>query len=148
MSDEFGLVRPSSREMLPVPRPMALKNQSIDILQKAAPDAIVGPSIPGTRKGTVAHVKAPQQSIYRQNDSVPPRWIVFPRWQAESATRFERVSTADGFMMLAMNAFNYEMLGEAGFRTVRDLLLDAECYRLIYSDLDSAVDCLNRLADA
>ena len=51
-------------------------------------------------------------------------------------------------MGLATNAFNYELLGEAAFRTVGDLVSNADCYRLEYSDLEEATRRLNELADA
>ena len=49
--------------------------------------------------------------------------------------------------LLATNAFNYELLGEAAFRTVRELIRGARCYRLVYSDLEEATTRLNDLAD-
>ena len=53
LSDEFGLIRSGTTDLLPLPRPIALKNESIDVIRAFAPDAYIGPSIPNTRKGTV-----------------------------------------------------------------------------------------------
>ena len=66
LSDEFGLVRPGSGHFEAIPRPIALKNGSIDVFREFAPDAVIGPSVYGTRKGTVAHVKAPAPSVEQQ----------------------------------------------------------------------------------
>lgn len=147
LSDEFGLIRPDTDDMIPVPRPMALKNESIDVIRAFAPEAYIGPSIPNTRKGTVAHVKPPTNSVQQQSMMAAPRWIVFPRWVADAPLSFESIPKAEGFMMLATNAFNYELLGEAAFRTVRDLMNGCKCFRLVYSDLDEAIARLNELAD-
>jgi HprK-related kinase A len=144
-SDEFGLVRPGG-EVLPLPRPMPLKNESIALIRAFAPEAELGPTIPNTRKGTIAHVKPPTQSIRAAATSGRVRWIVFPRWSATEAPAFEPVPKADAFMMLATNAFNYEMLGEAAFTTVRELVASSRCFRLTYSDLEPALAQLNEIA--
>jgi HprK-related kinase A len=145
-SDEFGLVRPSTVEALPIPRPMPLKNESIDVIRAFAPDAELGPLIPNTRKGTIAHVKAPAASIRGASRSAAVRWIVFPQWSAGAHLVCEEMPKADAFLMLATNAFNYEMLGEAAFAAVRQLVIGARCYRLVYSDLAQVVPLLSELA--
>ncbi len=147
LSDEFGLIRPDSDEMIPIPRPMALKNESIEIIRKFAPDAYIGPITPNTRKGTVAHVKPTATSIERQAETVPVSMIVFPRWVAGADFSLQEMTKGEGFMRVATNAFNYELLGEAAFRTVRDVISSARCYRLVYSDLEEATSRLGELAD-
>lgn len=146
LSDEFGLVRPGSRDLVPIPRPMPLKNASIEVIRRFVPQAFLGPTIPGTRKGDIAHVRPPGDSIARAQETAPAAWIVFPRWETGAALTFEAMSHAEGYMQLATNAFNYEMLGEAGFETVRDLVAGARCHRLVYSDLDEAVAAFDALA--
>jgi len=148
LSDEFGLIRPDTRELIPVPRPMALKNDSIDVIREFAPDAYIGVATPNTRKGTVAHVKPTTESIAQQSVPAPATMIVFPRWEAGVPMRLQEITQAQGFMLLASNAFNYELLGEAGFRTVRDLVQGARCYNLVYSDLEEATARLAELSDA
>ncbi|HQX48181.1 MAG TPA: HprK-related kinase A, partial [Steroidobacteraceae bacterium] len=144
-SDEFGLVRPGTRELVPIPRPMPLKNASIDVIRRFAPEAFLGPVIPGTRKGTIAHVRPPAQSVARARETAPAAWIVFPRWEAGATLSLEEMPKSAGYMQLATNAFNYEMLGEPGFETARGLVDGARCYRLVYSDLDEAVAALGAL---
>ncbi len=53
---------------------------------------------------------------------------------------------AQAFLALATNAFNYEVLGEAAFRTVEHLIDHCACYRLVYSNLNEAVAALSELA--
>jgi HprK-related kinase A len=146
-SDEFGLIRPGTHEMIPVPRPMALKNDSIDIIRDFAPDAFIGPATPNTRKGTVAHLKPPADSVARQNTKAPVGMIIFPKWVKDASLNLQPISKGESFMLLATNAFNYELLGEAAFRTVSDLVDTAACYRLVYSDLEEATRRLTELAD-
>ena len=147
-SDEFGLVRPQERILTPVPRPMPLKNASIEVLQKFAPEAELGPIIPETRKGTIAHVKPPRESIERAQETAPPAWIVFPRWVADAPLALEPVGGADAFMLLVTNAFNYELLGEAAFTAARAIVDQCQHFTLVYSDLAEAVAALTELADS
>ena len=146
LSDEFGLLRPGLNEMIPVPRPIALKNDSINVIKEFAPEAEFGPTIPKTRKGTLAHVKPPAFAIEHSGDLSVPRWVVFPEWVPGSETTIARMPDADAFMMIASNAFNYELLGEAAFTAVADILGSSKCYRLQYSELESAVKCLDEIA--
>jgi hypothetical protein len=46
-------------------------------------------------------------------------------------------------MALATNAFNYELLGEAGFCTVREIVNVCDAYSLVYSDLGEAIAWLD-----
>lgn len=146
-SDEFGLMDPQSGEFLPLPRLMPLKNQSIGVIRDYLPEAVLGPEIPGTLKGTVAHVRPPQESIERADETAKPRWIVFPKWSAGAALRLESLPQSEAFLLLATNAFNYEVLGETAFDAVTSLVRNCECRKLVYSDFDSALAALDELTD-
>lgn len=147
LSDEFGLMRPGTVQLIPVPRPMPLKNESIAVLHQFAPDAELGPVIPNTRKGDIVHVRPPVSSVRRASDEAVPAWLVFPRWVAGAPLRMGEIPKAEAFMFLASNAFNYELHGEPAFVTLRDLVSQSSCYRLVYSDLVAAVDMLTGMAD-
>ena len=145
LSDEFGLVRPGDGLLLPLARLIALKNASIDIIRRFAPDAHIGPLFQGTRKGTVAHVRPPADSVERAGEPVRPGWLVFPRWVPRAPLRLEPMEKAQAFLMVASNAFNYEVLGETGFRLVDAIVGSCACYTLSYSDLGEAVEALDRM---
>ena len=146
-SDEFGLIPPTRDVLIPMPRPMALKNESIGVIREFAPEAELGPVIPNTRKGTVAHVKPPSASVAAAGHGAPAGWIVFPRWVAGSPLSLEEIPPSEGFMFLASNAFNYELCGERAFISLRNIVAGARCFRLEYSNLEEAVEALSKLAD-
>jgi HprK-related kinase A len=146
LSDEFGLVRPEDGMLLPLPRLIPLKNESIDVIRRFRPEAIIGPSFLGTRKGTVAHVRPPVDSIRRAQEPARPRWFVFPRWVANAPLVFEPMPKSQAFLMVATNAFNYEVLDETAFRLVREMVRSCDSYSLTYSDLDEAVSALDQLS--
>lgn len=147
LSDEFGLVRPDDGALIPVPRLIPLKNESIEVIRRFRPDAVIGPSFHGTRKGTVAHVRPPAESVRRADETARAHLIVFPRWVAGAPLAIEPVAKGEAFLMVATNAFNYEILGEAAFEVVRRMVRDCGAYALTYSDLDEAISALNALAE-
>jgi HprK-related kinase A len=148
LSDEFGLVRPGTTTVVPVPRLVPLKNESIAVIRAFAPEAVLGPEIPNTRKGTVAHLRPPADSIARAVAEAPVRWLVFPRWIAKSSLVLEPMSPAEAFLQVATNAFNYELLATSAFETVRAIIGVSSSFRLQYSNLDDAVFTLTKLADS
>jgi HprK-related kinase A len=146
LSDEFGLVRPEDGTLLPVPRLIPLKNESIEVIRRFRPAAVIGPAFYGTRKGTVAHIRPPADSIRRAQQPARPRWFVFPRWIADTPFTLEPMPKSQAFLMVATNAFNYEVLDETAFRLVADMVRACDCYSLRYSDLNEAVTALEKLS--
>ncbi len=145
LSDEFGLVRPEDGVLLPIPRLIPLKNESIDVIRQFCPEAVIGPSFFKTRKGTVAHVIPPEDSIHRMDEPAKPRWLIFPRWVANAPLSLEPIPKSQAFLMVATNAFNYEVLDQTAFRLVTDMVKDCDCYSLVYSDLNQAVTAIDEL---
>ena len=147
LSDEFGLIRPDSDAMTPFPRCIPLKNESIAIMGDFAPQAVMGPVFPKTRKGDVAHLKPPTESMQRSTQLATPRFVIFPRYSPGKQATLRPLAKARAFMKLAGNAFNYELLGESGFRTVASLTHACDTFLFHYDDLNKAVQILDRLVE-
>ncbi|MCW5625774.1 MAG: HprK-related kinase A [Burkholderiales bacterium] len=145
LSDEFGAVHLDDGSLLPVLKGAALKNASIDVIHKAFPAARFGPSYPGTRKGTVAHLAPDAASVAARHQSVQGRLIIFPLYQADAEIKLEPVGQAEAFAKLVVNAFNYELLGPAGFTAASRLVRGCTCYRLTYARLGDAIAETDRL---
>ncbi len=144
-SDEFGLVRDDAA-LVPAPRPMVLKNRSIDVIAERLPDRYMGPKIAGTRKGTVAHFAPTADDVAAASRVANARWIVFPEWGEEFSLELEPLSPIEGFMGLSTNAFNYEVLGESAFLLLKAMIDSASSFQLRYSKLDDAIAALDDLA--
>jgi HprK-related kinase A len=147
LSDELALIRPSDRHVMPLARPINLKNGSIDIMRAYAPEAIFSDEIHDTAKGTVALMRAPEESMARSDEAAPIGWIIFPRWQADAAPRLEPWSKAAGLMEIAHNSMNYSLHGADGFRLLADIFATSGCYRFTYSKLDDAIATFAALTD-
>lgn len=147
LSDELTLVRHEDGLLVPLPRPVSLKNASIGVIGAFAPDAVFGPLAHGTAKGTVGHIRAPRASIERAHECAAPLAIVFPRWEASAATRLTPLSKARTFMRVADNAFNYLVLGERGFRTLGALVERCAGHEFVYSRLEEALALFDALVE-
>lgn len=147
LSDEFGLIRRPQIDLMPLPRAVPLKNKSIEVIRSFAPEAFLGPLYPKTRKGDVSHMRPPHDSLLRQEEPAEPRWIVFPKFQSGQPTRLKPISDGLAFTRLAQNSFNYQMLGETGFRALSALIRRCSCYSFTYGDLEAATSVLSQLDD-
>lgn len=148
LSDELTLIHRKTGLIQPLPRPVSLKNASIDVVRRFDPEAYVNRASHDTVKGTVAHMRPPRDSVLRQHEAARPGWVIFPQWQAGAATTLTPRSRAQTFMFLAQNAFNYSHLGADGFRVGTALVDQAACYDFRYSDLHEAVRAFDRLAES
>jgi hypothetical protein len=147
LSDEFGVVRFADGHLLPMPRPIALKNESIDIIARFAPQAVIGPRYAKTHKGTVAHLAPQAAHVDACHVTAAPALIIFPRHDAAVALEMEPMPQARAFARLAVNSFNYEILGPDGFDALGKVIQACNCYQLRYRDLDRAVDAIGELLD-
>lgn len=145
LSDEIALVRRSDSRLIPLPRPVSLKNASIDVMKRHAPDALFSPSVRDTVKGTVAQMKAPAASIARADEAALPGWIVFPRYEAGAPLTLTPVPRTRAFMRVADNAFNYAELGADGFDALAGVIAQSDCYDFRYSDIDEAIAAFEQL---
>ncbi|MCE9550148.1 MAG: HprK-related kinase A [Betaproteobacteria bacterium] len=145
LSDELALIRVSDGKLTPLPRPVSLKNESIDIIRRYEPSAIFSRKVADTIKGTVAHMKAPADSITRATEVVQGAWVIFPKYQAGAKACLEALPQSRAFMRVADNSFNYSLLGLNGFKTMANLIDASLCYDFTYSKLDDAIEIFGAL---
>jgi len=145
LSDELALIDLTSGLLAPIPRPVSLKNDSIELIRQRFADAVLSDPCHDTQKGTVAHLKPPTASVELAHRMVEPAWVVMPRYRSGSRSRLRPVPKGEMLMQLAEQSFNYTILGARGFEVLADLVERCSSHRLIYSDLDIALDRLNQL---
>jgi HprK-related kinase A len=145
LSDEITLVRPADGKIIPVPRPISLKNESIDIIKTYVSSAIFSRKVADTVKGTVAHMKAPSDSVARASEAVRPAWVIFPKYERGSSAILEALPRSKCFIKVAENSFNYSLLGVTGFETLARLIDASTCYTFTYSVLDEAIETFDAL---
>lgn len=146
LSDEMALLVPADGRVLAIPRPISLKNASLDRVRQWLPDVVMTAPVPDTGKGTVGHVRPPAASVEAMHLSARPAWVVFPRYRAEAATRMAPVSPGNAMMRLVDQAFNYQLHGVDGFRCLSELVQQAPAFEFEYSDIQEALAAFEALA--
>lgn len=145
LSDEHCMIPLGTSDVVPLYRPISLKNESIEIIKRHSPNVIMGPITEGTHKGAVAHMKADFESDSHDTAVIPARLMIFPQYISGSDTIIGERSRAECFMFAAHHSFNYSVLSAAGFDTMETLLDAVQCYDLRYSTLNEAIDAINNI---
>jgi len=148
LSDELALIRRDDGRVVPLARPVNLKNASIDIIQAFATGALFSAKVRDTVKGTVALMRAPDESLARVDEAASPAWIVFPQWRADAPAIFTPFSKAAGLVEMGHHAMNYSLHGAAGFERLASLFESCGCFRFAYGKLDEAANAFDALAAA
>ncbi|MFP4245090.1 MAG: HprK-related kinase A, partial [Ectothiorhodospira sp.] len=99
-----------------------------------------------TAKGTVAHMRPGTSSVQRVLEPVPPRWVVFPRYQPDAGLEVAALPRLEVFRGLLENAFNYSLLGATGFRVMADLVERVAGCSVHYGDLDAVMAHIEAMA--
>lgn len=145
LSDEHALVLLDAPEIMPIYRPISLKNESIQVVTGYASGVQLGPRTHDTHKGDVAHMKADLHPESHDTTPLPARLMVFPQYVSGSPVKVKRRSRAESFMFAAHHSFNYSALSKTGFTAMERLMDAVECFDMRYSQLDDAVGFFNEL---
>lgn len=147
LSDEMCLIDPETLQLSALARPINLKNASIDVIRRFAPDARWGPATYDTAKGLVTHLCPPPDSVSAMHRTALATWIVFPRWAEGEQALLTPRSPRQTFIEVASNAFNYSNLGELGFSTMSRLVRSCSTFDFRYSQLEEAVEVFDWLSE-
>lgn len=139
LSDELTIIDRNDGLVVPLARPVSLKNKSIDVIRAFDPQATIGELAVDTHKGTVAHLMPPLDSVARMRQKGKAAHIVFPRWKEGATTLLKARPKADAFMHTANHSFNYSLLGRLGFELNASLIDTCDCWDFEYARLDEAI---------
>lgn len=148
LSDELTLVDCQTGHIIPVPRPVSLKNESIELIASTYPRNEFSPVVHDTLKGSVSLMRPPATAISRAEEVALPWLVVFPKYQQQSSLELSPLHKAEAFMKLADLSFNYSVLGEEGFQVMAKLVEGCHVYDFIYDgNFDQASACFEQLLD-
>ena len=147
-SDEMALLSTADGMIHPVPRPVSLKNQSIEIIKAFTQEPVWGDRIEGTTKGDIEHIRAPDSSALQPSVPIRAKHLVFPHYQAGCKSEVVALAKGRASMNLIENSFNFNILGYQGFEMITDLVDSLECYDFTYPDLKQALDGIEQITSA
>lgn len=145
LSDEMAVFSFENASVLPNPRPVSLKNRSIDVVRAFDPRARISRLYRGTHKGDVAYMYAPADAIARAQEPARPALVITPLWHEGADTSVVRLERADAFRTLVSSTINYSALLRVGYDMMVAVTERCATYALTYSDLDSAIELIGRL---
>lgn len=145
LSDEMAVIRTADGAVLPIVRPISLKNEAIDALARFDPGAAIGRRYQGTSKGIIAYCRPTAQSISRGREAARPAWLVFPRFRRGAEPALAPLDLTTAFGRALGHGVNYRRLGAAGFSTLADIVEACPAYDLTFRALDEAVACIESL---
>ena len=146
LSDELALISLTDASISPLGRPISLKNQSVDVIRNYVPKAVLSKLVRETSKGSVSLLKVPTEHLRRIDEVARPRWVIFPKYVAQSSAQLTPRSKANSMLELGRNSFNYMVLGHTGFNVLSQVIDACDCYDFEYSQLDDAVAVFDALA--
>lgn len=145
LSDEMALISTVDGLLYPVPRPVSLKNESIDVIRRFSESAVFGQIVNDTAKGSVGHMRPPKQSIELCAVPAIPARLVFPKYVQGSKTMLIELNKGKAMLRAAEDCFNYNVLGALGFDILGDTIDRCDCFTFEYSDLLEAVRLFEEL---
>ncbi len=139
LSDELAVLQLGDGKVLPIARPISLKNESIEVIRAFAHDKVFSPLVRATPKGLMTYMKPPAESVRRIGEPATPTHIIFPSYRAETRAALSAVEKSRAFFCAADCSPNSASLGRDGFHTLADCVEACDCYDFSYSSLDDAI---------
>jgi len=147
LSDELALFSLETGKLVPLARPVNLKNESIDVMQAYAPEAIFSGRFLDTSKGTVSLMAAPKDSVEKSQEEISLRHVIFPHYVKQSSMQYREIGQGEGILKVIDNAFNYSVLGLQGFEFLSRIMEKVNIASFEYSELDDAIGYFNGLVN-
>ncbi len=147
LSDEMCLLSPVDGRVQPVPRPISLKNRSIEVIRGRFPQVQFSDIAHDTHKGSIAHARPPQAALDQAAERPLPALIVFPQYQSGAGLQVSPVPRGEALLRCQREAFNFHVLGERAFDTLLATVQRCQCLALRYDDLDAAINFLRQRLD-
>jgi HprK-related kinase A len=139
VADEFALLDPANLRVTAHPRPISLKNRSLEALAAWSPEAVLSPPFEGTPKGTIGYVRPERAALDQAVETVMPVAVMFPRFAAGVASALDPMGHAAAFIALTACSVNYREFGEAGFDALARLVDGCPVLAATYGDTAAGV---------
>lgn len=145
LSDEMAVFCFEDGRLLPNPRPVSLKNRAAEVIAAFEPGAHMSRIYRETNKGDLTYMRPPAESVRRAHEKSDPALVVAPTFRAGAPASLRAMPRTEGFRWLIDNSVNYSSMLRTGFDTLTSVIERCGVYSMIYSNLDEALDLIDRL---
>lgn len=147
-SDETAIIDLNTSLVLPIYRPAALKNESIQIIKRYFPESHFSTTTVGTQKGAIAHVMPRSKAHYSQLSPAPVKFVVLPKYsRLQKSLDIISLTKAQTAVKCINNSFNYGIIGGAGFNSLYNVISSADGFTVKFSELDQVASFLDYLIE-
>ncbi|MCP5302906.1 MAG: hypothetical protein H7A03_07095 [Pseudomonadales bacterium] len=116
LSDEHALIKLDEPKVVPLCRPVSLKNESIEIIQSFDKSAVFGPASLDTHKGRVAHLKADIHPDSHDVNAIKVTRLIFPRFVPNAKTNLSPKTRAESLCVrLSSHLITARLVNKAFF---------------------------------
>jgi len=145
-SDEFGLLDFQDAKLWPHPRPVSLKDKSIEIIREMVGDDWVTEKLTDTPKGDIAYRRVRPSDIDAAHDPLAAKLILFPVFREGASPGAKELPKAEALMKLIPSSTNYHLLGAPAFKSLIKLVSGARAYEIVYSNTEQSMMMAHDLA--
>ncbi len=145
LSDEFAILDLDTSCLKAYPRPVSLKNASIDVVRGFAGRDQVSETLHDTPKGSIAYRRPRASDIAAMDKSVKPRLIIFPTFVERGVAESREIDLADAAMQLIASSPNYQVIGEAAFTGLMTMLEGMKAYEIEYGSTEDSLALVREL---
>lgn len=145
LCDEFALVDKNSLVLHAFPKALCIKAGSYPVIRKLGLPLARRRDYVKAFKGRVGYINPRELGPERVGSGAPVRFIVFPKFKADSAPSLTPMSRADAVTELYRYCFNKDAIPAGALATLTQLVSQAECTRFVVGDTKRTVDLLESL---
>lgn len=138
-SDEFGIVGLDQPCLHAYPRPVSLKNESINVVRNMAGPDWISPTLKNTPKGSIAYRRPRPEDIALSDKTAPVKLVFFPVFTQGERASARRMAKSETMMKLISSSINYHLLGKPGFDALCHIVSGADAYELRYGNTNDSV---------
>ena len=148
LSDELAAIDLSTGQLQPFPKPIGIKDMSVNLGLAERNSLWWGPKPGETFDGTPNWYANPGD-IAPESVSVPVpiRLVVFPTYDANAENRLEELLPTQGIRRLFANSVNFPRFGKLGLDLLVNMAQDTRCFSLTYNCLNRATESIKQLFD-
>lgn len=148
LSDEFAILDLDDASLKAYPRPVSLKNASINVVRGFAGVGQVSDTLHDTPKGAIAYRRPRQSDIEAMDRAAKPRLILFPCFTDGAQAESREIDLADAAMQLIASSPNYQVIGERAFSGLMAMLEGMKAYEIEYGSTQDSLTLVRELWQA
>jgi len=145
LSDEFAILDLDVAGLKAYPRPVSLKNASIEVVKGFAGPDQISETLHDTPKGAIAYRRPRQSDIEAMDKMANPRLILFPTFVEGGLAESREIDLADAAMQLIASSPNYQVIGEKAFTGLMAMLEGMKAYEIEYGSTEDSLALVRNL---